>query len=429
MTRRHRPGGIQEIDALMSTPSPAPRRTTHRSAFRWYQGSVASFLAPESMLHVLFGYLVAVVLVAPPEQVGQAQMTLMLPGLVLILVAGVVADRVDQRRMLITLHLANAVPVALLLVALVLDRVSYTVVIAFALAAGSAAAFVQPVLDAMLNRISGPDLQRSVTATVGVMYSTNLLGYLLASTADSVGLVPLFAVYTLVMASGALTSSRLPAAPPAPIRPDAGRTRIFEQIGDGLRTVVRSPRMLPPTILLACAGLFLGGPYMVLVPLMVRDLYGGGASAIAFVFIAFIAGGASSTLWLYRTGGLRREGRGLIAGFVISGLALLLWASHLPLWGYLLATAFWGFGGGLCQSMGRSIMLAAAPESQRARVMSVYHLAGRGTSPIGSLLTGYVVAAVGVLDAALLVGLAMLSCCAGVVALTGIWRQRAAATA
>ena len=69
--------------------------TQEKSDFRWYQASVASFLVPDGLLEVLFPFLVAVYLAESPERVGQAQMALMLPGLALLLIAGVIADRVD----------------------------------------------------------------------------------------------------------------------------------------------------------------------------------------------------------------------------------------------------------------------------------------------------------------------------------------------
>ena len=123
-------------------------------------------------------------------------------------------DRVDRRRMLITLNVINIVPVSCLLIALWFDQLSYTVVIIFALASGTATAFVQPVLDAMLNRISGPNIQRTVTATVGLMYGMNLIGYAFASSADESGIVPALIFYIVIIGCGAWSSARLPAAPP-----------------------------------------------------------------------------------------------------------------------------------------------------------------------------------------------------------------------
>jgi MFS family permease len=141
-----------------------------------YQFSVASFAMPHGMLEVLFPYLVVVYLVESPERVGVAQMVLMLPGLFFMLIGGVVADRVNKRTMLMALHLVNVIPVSGLVLAIWMGDLGYRGILIFALASGTAWAFVQPVQDAMLNQVSGGNLQRSITASILVMYGTNLAG-------------------------------------------------------------------------------------------------------------------------------------------------------------------------------------------------------------------------------------------------------------
>ncbi|MCZ6641842.1 MAG: MFS transporter [Gammaproteobacteria bacterium] len=398
------------------------RHTRKSTYFRWYQMSVASFLVPHGMLEVLFPFLIAVYLAESPERVGQAQTALMLPPLVLLLIAGVIADRVDQRRMLITLYLINVIPVSGLLIAVWFGQLNYTIMLIFAVASGSATAFVRPVLDAMLNRISGPDIQRTVTATIGVMYGMNLAGYFIASSTDQLGITPLLTIYLVIMVSGAWFSTRLPAAPPAG---DLAKSALISEIREGIQIVLRSKRMLPPVLLTCFGGLFLGGPYAVLLPLILRDIYGGGARDIAFAYIAFVVGGATSTTWLFRRGGAEWPGRALIAGYVFSGIALFVWSTHVPYWGFFLVTAFWGFGGGMCHIMSRTIMQESAPATHRARVLSVYYLGGLGTAPIGALATGYLAAATGSLQAALLVAIATAAFCLFVTLFTNIWNERA----
>lgn len=141
-----------------------------------YQFSVASFAMPHGMLEVLFPYLVVVYLVESPERVGVAQMVLMLPGLFFMLIGGVVADRVNKRTMLVALHLVNVIPVSGLVLAIWMGDLGYRGILIFALASGTAWALVQPVQDAMLNQVSGGNLQRSITASILVMYGTNLAG-------------------------------------------------------------------------------------------------------------------------------------------------------------------------------------------------------------------------------------------------------------
>ena len=373
---------------------------------------------PHGILEVFFPYLVAIYLAQPAERVGLAQMTMLLPGLGLLLVAGVIADRIDRRRMLVILQVINIVPVSGLLVALWFGQLTYTVILIFALASGTATAFVQPALDAMLNRVSGSDIQRAVTTTVGLMYGMNLVGYLVASRVDQLGVTPILFFYLFIVGIGAWLCTRLPSAPPPSATP---RRPPLIEIAEGIRVVLGSKRMLPPALMFAFGGLFLGGPYAVLVPLMLRDLYEGRASDIAFAFIAFIVGGAASTAGLVQTGGVNHPGRALVGGYLISGIALLIWSAHVPYWGFLIAITFWGFGGGICLSMGRTIMQETAPPSHRARAMSVYYLGGMGMAPLGSLATGYLVSATSLLRTSLVCALGTFAFCLLIVLCTSIW--------
>lgn len=399
---------------------PAQNGTDH--SLVWYQASVASFTIPLGILTVLFPYLVAVYLNETPERVGLAQTAFMLPGLAALLVGGFIADRMDQRRMLIILHLLNIVPVAVLMVCLWLEKADFTVMILFALVAGSTTALVQPVLDAMINHISKKKLQGTITITVSLWYLMNLASYLVASRADQLGIIFLLGLHIILMGAGVFATARLPAAPPS------GKTSAsspLSQIADGFRVVLQSRRMLPPTLLVFFSGLFVGGPYAVLVPLILRDIYQGGASEIAYTFSTFMAGGAVSTLWFVRNGHVDFPGRPLLLGYVLSGVALFIWSLDVPLWGFLMATGIWGIGSGMCISMGRAIMQEAAPPSHRARVLSVYYLCAAITRTLSSFATGYLVAAIGARDAAFIPALFTFVFCGVLVAVTNLWNDRA----
>ena len=81
------------------------------------------------MQSVLFAWLVTIVLRESAERVGLAQMSVLLPGLFLILIAGVLADRIGQKRQAIWSQLFAAVLPLLLIFALLFDALSYPVMI------------------------------------------------------------------------------------------------------------------------------------------------------------------------------------------------------------------------------------------------------------------------------------------------------------
>ena len=69
----------------------------------------AAFLVPSGMQTIIFPWLIVVVLHEPPERVGIAQTITQLPSLLLLLLAGLIADRIEKRRILVVTHLLVAV--------------------------------------------------------------------------------------------------------------------------------------------------------------------------------------------------------------------------------------------------------------------------------------------------------------------------------
>jgi MFS family permease len=114
------------------------------------------------------------------------------------------------------------------------------------------------------------------------------------------------------------------------------------------------------------------------------------------------------TILLVSLGGVKKQGRALMLAIFIGGIFLLIAATGLPFYGYLITLFFWGMCGGVAMSMGRTLMQESAPLEYRARVMSVFSLGSVGGMPMGALLMGYCAASIG----------GLMTLC---VAVAGIW--------
>jgi MFS family permease len=357
----------------------------------WYLAGVGTFIVPMGMQTILFPWLVVVQLHEGAERLGLAQMCTQLPAIFLILFGGVLADRMDARKILLLGHLLAALPMLGLALALSLDGLSYSILIVYALLMGVVTAFVQPARDGLLNRVAGGEVQKTVMFTMGLTFLAQLLGYFLASQADDAGPVMILLVQAVIVLVGMLTIWKL-----APTR---------QQLFAGLRLVLDSDRMFPALIILLAVAFFFGGSFSVLNPLIVRDIYQGGANEISMTFAAFGSGTITMLVLLIVRGGIVRQGRAMLLSMLTGGLTLGVGAFHLPFMGYLAALFFWGMSGGVAMSMGRTIMQEAAPENARSRVMSVFSLATLGGMPFGALLMGYCAGAFGPL-ASLLISVA-----------------------
>jgi MFS family permease len=345
------------------------------------------------MQMVLFPWLVTVVLHETPTRVGLAQMASQLPMLLFILWGGWLGDRVDQRRLLIGLSSAMAVPPLVMAWIFEAGYFSYSVLIMWALVGGTFAAFVQPARDALLNRVAGQDIQRMVIMTVGVQFGVQIIGFGLGYNADVLGPPLLLIIMSCLMLAAGLATSRIP-----PLTPDSGtpRQHPLKAIAEGIRIVWNDAAIRPAIGQTFSVGIFFAGTYMVLLPLMVRDLYGGGSAEIATTFAANMLGTVVVTFVLMRRGRTARPGRALLVAGAISASVLSLLMFELPQLVFYGVVFAWGICGGIGMTMSRTIVQEAAAQSHRARIMSVYSLGLMGGMPIGSFTLGIVTDWVGV---------------------------------
>lgn len=391
----------------------------------FYQLSLTSFHFPRAMLGVLFPYLVTVYLAESPERVSYAMTASMLPNLFVLLFAGAVADRLNKRKLLVLLHIANAVPVITLTVLLHLGFVGFEGLILFALLSGTTLAFVQPTLDGMLNHISSMHIGRSVTLSVGMLYLVTLVGFALASSVAWVGVAPLLAISSTLFLVGITTSLRLPDTPALAVQ---DRPSIFSEIREGLALVLTSKTLRLPVLLMSSAGLILGGPYAVLVPLMLRDTYHATGFDFAFAFAVFMVGGACSSGILLKLGAIRNPIPLLVVGYSMGGFALLFWAISPPYWAFLGSIFFWGVGGGICLNMSRTILQEQAPSTHKSRVLSVMYLGDDGGAPVGSLITGVLITTLSLSSASIIPGAVVLLISLLLLLALSAWRSEAKAT-
>jgi MFS family permease len=344
----------------------------------------------------LFPWLITVVLAEDAFRVGAAQTLAMLPALLLILVGGAYADRHDGRRVLIALHCLACVPPLVLAAALSAGHQSYSAILAYAVAMGALTAFIVPARDSLLSRVAGTDLQRTVTLTILLQTIAQVVGTAIAGTAAALGAPGVLFCQAIANLAGAFASWRLLPAPPSSSAPSRGQ---LAEIGAGLRELVETRRLLTVTLLAVSIGVLFLGPFLVGLPLMVRDLYAGSAPEIAGINAAMMLGMLTGAGGLLARGGVRRQGRAVLVS-LLAGATALLGVSFGPPLPVVYGLVFlFGVGGGVATPAGRTLVQEAAPESHRARILSAYSMGFMGAAPIGAFAAGLLAEAFGPLTA------------------------------
>jgi MFS family permease len=365
-------------------------RVPHR-AYAWFVGGIGSWGLAAGMHQVLFAWLLVGELHESPGRVGAAQTAQTLPWLLLLLVAGVVADRVDLRRLILSLHALAGVASLSLAFVVGSGRLSFLLLVGYALLWGSLQAFAGPSRDAMISQVAGPNLLRAVTGATAAQFLASALGSRTAAIGSWLGYPQTIGLQAFLLFAGLIPVSRLARTAPHP----RSETHALASIREGLGEVRRSERLLPVTLLVAADGLFFNGPFAVLVPLVVRDVYGGDLTDLSVAMMLLPLGTIAGSLVLLLRGGLRHKGRAFLLGLFGVSACLLAVSVRPPFWGFAAAIFAWGVGHSVFFNTSRTLFQESAPSSHRARVLSVYSLAFLGMFPPSNLAAGFLAGRLG----------------------------------
>ncbi len=354
----------------------------------YYMFGTGSWFLAFGIQGVMFAWLVTMVLRESPEMVGLAQMTLLLPAMLFMLVGGSYADRLGGRRMAIIAQLASVVAPLMLLVVVWLEQLTLSSMLLYAVMMGCAVAFVTPARDGLLNHVAEGRIQRTVLLTSVMQFSMQMLGFLIASLADGVGPVVILGVQAGVLAIGVFGFMRVPATIPQPLE---DRPSLVQSVIEGSKTVLRHREMRMVMLQNFAMGLFFMGSFIVTLPLLVRDVFDGSATDLGLMNATNSIGLVVTILLLLRLGDVQRQGRALILAQLIGSVVLAVAAMAASFAWFVATLFFWGACGGIAMTMSRTIMQEQAPDAQRGRVMGFYSFSFMGAGPIGALLSGYLV--------------------------------------
>jgi MFS family permease len=199
----------------------------------------------------------------------------------------------------------------------------------------------------------------------------------------------------------------------------------LREIGEGLLEVSRSPVLRPVLMLVASVGIFFMGPFMVILPLLVRDHFGGDVAQLSLLGAAFPGGIILGSLVLLARG-LRRKGRAQLASLFAGSAALGGIALGTGFAGTLAAVFVWGVSMSVFMNAGRTLFQAAAPPTHRGRVLSIYALGFMGSAPLGAFLSGLLADAVGPLTTCAISALAMTALATGASLFSGLSKPESA---
>ena len=363
-----------------------------RNAYSLFLAGIASWFTSWGLQQVMLQWLVVQELHETPARVGTAQMALLSPALLLLLVGGALADRIDVRRALVLLHVLAALTCSALAATIHSGVLEYSVLVGYALVVGCYQAFVLPTRDVLLSEVVQGTMGRAVAGLTVIQHIGMGLGALIAGLAGVLGAPLVLLVQAAVLLAGVVALLRLS---PVVRHAVAQRPLHLRELKPGVVEVARSKILRPIFLLNVSVGLVFVSTYVVLLPLLVREQYAGGPEKLAILVGGFPLGTVAVTLWIGARGGLARPGRAQLLGQGLAGACVGSLALGLPYLGALAAIVGWGIGGAFAINASRTLFQEHASRENRGRVLSVYSLAVLGAGPLGAFATGHIAEAIG----------------------------------
>ena len=334
-----------------------------------------------------------------------------LPLLVLGAPAGVLADRVDNRRLLLTTSAVSAVLALTFGLVVSGGTEDLRVIYGLTFLSGLVLAIERPAMQAMLFQLVGHDALPSAVATNSTIASVSrLIGPALGGAMIAIaGVASCFYAnavsYVVVfVALSSITRGRLVSRPKVP--------RARGNLRAAFAHVQHRPDVRRPLIVMAVVGL-VALNFQTTFPSMVRFGFDRGAGAVG---TAMSVSAIGSILGGIYAAGITPNPRRTLALVLVGFSAMLVMFAAAPNYPtFVVLGVPLGFASACFQSVNTVSVQQATEPSMQGRVMALHQIAWNGSTPIGALAMGWIIQTTSPRVPFVLGGLAALACAGALV--------------
>ena len=367
----------------------------HRNYRLFFAGQAIS-LVGTWMQQVAQAWLV-LLLTRDPIWLGIVAAAQFIPVMVLGLFAGVAADAMPKRRVMMWTQTVMMILAALLAALVISGLIQVWMILVLALLLGITNAIDMPVRQSFTVELVGrEDIGPAVALNSAMFNGARVIGPAAAGLAiGALGVAIAFVInafsFLAVIVGLWLMDERELKLPTRFARPDSARA-VVRNLREGLDYVRGTPVVLLAVVVVGTAAT-VGMNFNVLIPAFAQHVLGSGASGFGFLMAASGVGSLLAALWLVFGGGPRPFR--LASGAVILGVSSLGLAVTQVFAAALVLMVAIGFGSILMAATGNTMIQTAVPDHLRGRVMSVYTTVFSASVPIGGLTMGAVASAFG----------------------------------
>ena len=311
-----------------------------------------------------------------------------IPIFLFSLVGGVVADRVERRKILLGSQYVQMASAATLTVLVVLGLKVVWPILCLSFISGFAQAFGGPAYQALIptlveredmpNAIALNSIQFNLAVTVGPALAGQALAKLGETWCFGLNalsfLAPIIALWMI--------SNRF--------HPKKTSESVLTSLKQGIAFARQQPAM-EALIVLAFCMTFLAMPMRTYIPVFVKDIFHRGPETYGNLLSLMGIGSITGSLIIAAAGNVRRKGVVALVGLVLLGAGItgFAFSKNVPTSGTMIVIV--GAAMMAVFAMVNSLVQLITTDEMRGRVMSLYNFAFRGGMPMGNLMTGWLV--------------------------------------
>ncbi len=313
-----------------------------------------------------------------------------LPILLFSLFAGIIADRVSKRRMIIWAQTAFAFQALLLAILVYFNRFNVWTLMALAALSGTIQAFDSPARQSFVSEMVPHHHVLSAVALNSAVFNAARTvgpavgGLLISAVGESACFFINAVSFVAVIASLLIMREKDLFLSAAPKR---NHGKPMSDLKESFRHVLNDKRMLGVLAVLSIFSIF-GLPAFILLPVFARDIFHVGAQGMGFLFAAAGIGSFIAAFILALMKKSRKQGARIILSCAIFSFSVIGLSFSKSFHTSLFMIGLAGFGAIAGIAMANSALQLLAPDHLRGRIMGLYIFMFLGMMPPGNLIMG-----------------------------------------
>ena len=336
---------------------------------------------------------------------GVAVFAAQFPSFIFSPLGGVVSDRYNRYRVLLTTQIASLIQAILLTVLVMYSHYEVWQILACSVVLGTINAFDVPARQSMVNEMvdDKEDLANAIALNSSMVNLARLIGPAISGIVlekFGAGICFLINALSFLAVIASLLFMRFPKFIHLP-----DNKKVIQEFKEGWKYLKQTPSIGLVILLLACVSLLVL-PFITLLPVYAKIIFAGNASTFGWLNSAIGLGAIGGAFFLASLKPGADFKKILFINLLIFGLGLILFSHMTNLSIALLFAVTAGFGMMSQTTISNTIIQTNVSGEMRGRVISYFAMAFFGMQPIGGLFIGTISQYIGAPNTILAEGIA-----------------------